>query len=265
VTRSLQRHFRTLWISDVHLGTAACRATDLRHFLEQVTADTLFLVGDIVDLKRMRARPRFPDEHCAVLSRLIEIANGGSRVVFIPGNHDHEFRQVAGSEICGVEIRLEAEHITAAGMRMLVFHGDILDASIRKGTNLERFASAAYTMLLEADVRLQRLRSSFGADFAPLSTRIKTRLSRAVEYIRRFENTAAAYAASRGFDAVVCGHIHRPGVRNIGDILYANDGDWVEHRTAVAEDSDGTIRLLTYQASGVSIRAPVDITERFAA
>jgi UDP-2,3-diacylglucosamine pyrophosphatase LpxH len=261
----ISRHFRTLWLSDVHLGTNASRAADLRHFLEHTTADTIYLVGDMIDLKRMKSRPSFPAEHRAVLGRLIEIASGNSTVIFIPGNHDEEFRRVAGSDICGIEVRLEAEHLTARGERLLTFHGDVLDASIREGTNLERFAAAIYTMLLEADVRLQQLRSRLGRDFAPYSTRIKTRLSRAVEYIRRFEKTAAEYAASRGFDGVVCGHIHRPAIRDIGGILYANDGDWVEHRTALAEDQSGQLVLLTYLPSGVSVEIHSALPRRAAA
>ena len=264
-TTMTTRHYRTLWLSDVHLGTIACRAADLHRFLAHVSADTIYLVGDIVDLKRMKSRPIFPAEHRLVIGRLIELAHCGTRVVFIPGNHDEEFRRVTGSQICGVDIRSEVVHVTAAGERLLTMHGDILDASIREGTNLERFAAAVYTALLETDVRLQRLRSSFGGNFSPLSTRIKTRLSRAVQYIRRFEETAAAYAASRGFDGVVCGHIHRPGIRRIGGVRYANDGDWVEHRTAIAEDLAGELLLLSYSDAGVSILQNDALRRRVAA
>jgi UDP-2,3-diacylglucosamine pyrophosphatase LpxH len=259
------RHFRALWLSDIHLGTNACRAADLHHFLQDVSADTIYLVGDIVDLKRMKSRPILPTEHRLVIGRLIELAGNGTRVVFIPGNHDVEFRRVAGTDICGIEIRKEVEHITVCGNRLLTIHGDILDASIREGTNLERFAAAVYSALLEADVRLQRLRSNLGRDFSPLSTRIKTRLSRAVEYIRRFERAAAAYAASRGFDGVVCGHIHRPGIRLIDGIRYANDGDWVEHRTAIAEDQAGQLLLLSYSPSGTTILHAEAMRDRLAA
>ena len=260
-----RRHFRTLWLSDVHLGTRACRAADLHHFLEQVSADTVYLVGDIVDLKRMRSRPVLPDDHRAVIGRLVEAANNGTRVVFVPGNHDEEFRRVAGTHICGVEIRLEVEHVTARGERLLTMHGDVLDATIREGTNLERFAAAVYTALLEADVRLQRVRTGLGGNFAPLSTRIKTRLSRAVEYIRRFESAAASYASSRGFDGIVCGHIHRPCIRRIDGIRYANDGDWVEHRSAIAEDRQGDLLLLSYSSTGISAEQADAPSDRAAA
>ena len=249
----MSQHFRTLWLSDIHLGTTASRATDLINFLDQVTADTIYLVGDIIDLQRMKSKPSFPPEHRLALGRLIEIANGDTRVVYVPGNHDVEFRQVAGTEICGVEVCAEAEHVTARGERLLTFHGDVLDAAIREGTNLERFASAVYFLLVEADVHFQRLRTRLGGEFSPLSTRIKTRLSGAIEYIRRFEDTAARYAKERGFDGVVCGHIHRPEIREIEGICYANDGDWVEHRTALAEDDSGSLMLLRYETGGITV------------
>jgi UDP-2,3-diacylglucosamine pyrophosphatase LpxH len=182
---------------------------------------------------------------------LVSIAQGPTRVVYIPGNHDNEFRQMAGQSLFGVEIRLEATHVSASGERYLVFHGDALDPAIRKGTNLERFASAAYTWLVEADARLSALRSRFGGRFQPLSTRIKNRLTAANEYIERFERTAAGYAGQRGFDGVICGHIHRPGARLIDGVRYANDGDWVEHRTALAEDASGQLQLIRYRRAGI--------------
>ena len=244
-------HYRALWLSDVHLGAIQSRAADLTHFLSSVSADTIYLVGDIVDLERLKVKPTFIESHRALLGQLFAIAAGPSRIVYIPGNHDVEFRRMAGQELFGIEIALEAEHVSASGERYLVFHGDALDAAIRKGTNLERFASAAYTVMVEADVRINALRSRFGGQFSPLSTRIKNRLKAANEYIVRFEETAAAYAASRGFDGVICGHIHRPGARRINGVRYVNDGDWVEHRTALAEDADGTLHLLHYRSDGI--------------
>ena len=247
------QHFRTIWLSDIHLGATPSRAEDLSAFLASITADTMYLVGDIVDLERMKVKPTFIEAHRSLIGQIVGIAQGPTRVVYIPGNHDAEFRQMAGQELLGIEIRLEDAHIAATGERYLVFHGDALDAAIRKGTNLERFASAAYTLMVEADARLAALRARLGSRFSPLSTRIKNKLTAANEYIERFEETAADYAASRGFDGVVCGHIHRPGARLIGGVRYVNDGDWVEHRTAIAEDAAGQLFLLRFSRKGIDL------------
>ena len=250
-----RQHFRALFISDVHLGTPACRVHELLDFLDRVTADTIYLVGDIIDLERMRARPQFPPAHGHAIRRFIEIAQGPTRVVYIPGNHDIEFRRFAGQTVFGIEVLEDEIHETAGGERMLVFHGDVLDSSIRHGTNLERFAASAYAWLVSADVVQNQLRARFGGDFVPFATRIKMRLKRAQEYIRRFECTAARYAASRQVDGVICGHIHRPCVRKFAGITYANDGDWVEHRTAIGEDTSGNLVLLNYHPDNILVTA----------
>ena len=255
---------KTLWISDVHLGTSAARAGDLAEFLDHVSAERIFLVGDIIDLERMRSKPQFPDSHRQIVSRLISLANSRSEVIFIPGNHDHQFRDLAGRDICGIPVHLESSHTTRAGKQLLVTHGDILDGRIRKGTNLEKFGAAAYGVLMQLDVIVNQLRTRLGHDYVSMSSQIKRRLSSANEYIRRFEEVAARYAAERGFDGIVCGHIHRPGIRNIGGVLYANDGDWVEHRTALAEDQAGDLQILRWQSGTVSPE-PIQEVPRIAA
>ncbi len=240
----MAQSYRTVWLSDVHLGTRACRAGELLRFLDTVQADRIYLVGDIIDLERMKHRPSFPATHRQVVSRLIELAGNGVEVVYIPGNHDFEFRDVAGRQLFGIPVMMEAEHVTPNGARLLVTHGDVLDGRIRKGTNLQEFGAAAYKWLVEFDVLVNRMRNLLGREYYSISASLKRRLSRANEYIHRFELTAADYALERGFDGIVCGHIHRPGMRMINGCLYANDGDWVEHGTALAERADGTLEIL---------------------
>ena len=248
-------NYRTLWLSDVHLGTLSSRADELLQFIDAVDAERIYLVGDIVDLQRMKSKPCFPDLHLRVVTELARRAAAGTDIVFIPGNHDHEFRQIAGQEILGIPVQLEAVHERANGERLLVIHGDLLDGQIRQGTSLEKFGAAAYHLLTEADVLLNRWRRFLGHEYLSISAGIKRRLKGAQEYIRRFERVAADYARSRGFDGIVCGHIHRPNLRRIDGCLYANDGDWVEHGSALAETHDGGLQILRWQANRLTVDA----------
>jgi len=247
----MRQAYRALWLSDVHLGTGASRAGDLLAFLQEVSARVIYLTGDIVDLQRLKARPRFPAPHWQVVARFLELARTGTRVIYVPGNHDVEFRTLAGGNVCGIEVALEMSHECAGGQRLLVIHGDCVDRRIRRGNYVNRFGSAAYRWLVEADTRINQLRHRLGRDYSSISTKVKTRLRSANDYIRTFEETAARYALKRGFDGVVCGHIHRPCIREIHGVFYANDGDWVEHRSALAETSDGGIQLLRWSSGSV--------------
>jgi UDP-2,3-diacylglucosamine pyrophosphatase LpxH len=254
--------YRALWLSDIHLGTGASRAGDLLAFLQEVSADIIYLTGDIVDLQRLKVRPRFPALHWQVVTRFLELARTGTRIIYIPGNHDFEFRTLAGGDVCGIEVALEKSHECASGQRLLVIHGDCLDRIIRRGSYMEHFGSTAYRWLVEADATINQLRHRLGRDYSSISTKIKMRLRSANNYIESFEETAARYALKRGFDGVVCGHIHRPCIRAIHGVLYANDGDWVEHRSALAETADGQIQLLRWSADSViaePTRSPVAV------
>lgn len=246
-------NFNALWLSDLHLGTRACRASDLLAFLNEVSARRLYLVGDIVDLLRLRGRLSLPPDHQAVISRIAMLAGDGTEVIYVPGNHDHVARDFVGGELLGVPIRYECEHVTADGRRLLVAHGDVLDREIRAGTNLETFGAAAYQLLLQLDVEVNRLRRRLGGDYLPVSQRVKSRIAAAQEYIARFEAVAASHALEHGFDGIVCGHIHQPALKQLGGAWYANDGDWVEHRSAIGELADGELVLLRYEAAGVDV------------
>ena len=241
--------YRTLWLSDIHLGTNACRAEDLLHFLADVSADKIYLTGDIIDLERMKTRAIFPETHLNVLTRLVQLSQSGTEIVYIPGNHDFQLRELAGRDIYGIPVMLEATHLTRDGRRLLVTHGDLLDRLVRQGTGLEQFGAAAHRVLVNLDVIVNQLRSRLGREYLPISAGIKQRLSSANEYIRRFEEIAARHAAERGFDGIVCGHIHRPCIRDIDGTRYANDGDWVEHRTALAESDDGNLQILQWKTT----------------
>ena len=244
--------YRTLWLSDIHLGTRAARVQELAHFLRHVEAEQIYLVGDIVDLIYMRQKPGFGGPHMQVLGLLHELHRRGTRVTYVPGNHDADFRALAGQQLCGIPVKQEVEHVTAQGRRMLVMHGDALDGEVRHGTRLEKFGAAAYYFILGADVMVNQLRRQLGRDFYPLSARIKRRIKSANDYIERYEITAARHARQRGFDGIICGHIHKPCLREIDGVLYANDGDWVEHAVALSEDARGQLRLLDWRGNPLS-------------
>ena len=260
----MRHEYRTLWLSDIHLGTSASRAADLLAFLDKVSAEVIYLTGDIVDLERMKFRTVFPLLHRRVVGRFLQLAKTGTRVIYVPGNHDREFRQLAGVSIGGIDVALERSHECGNGQRLLVMHGDCIDSRIRRGRYIEQIGSTAYRWLVEVDVRLNKLRQRTGNEYSSLSTKIKLRLRSANDYIRRFEETAARYALNRGFDGVVCGHIHRPCIRDIEGICYANDGDWVEHRSALAETGSGQLELLHWSADAV-VAAPRPAPEALAA
>jgi UDP-2,3-diacylglucosamine pyrophosphatase LpxH len=215
--------YRSLWISDLHLGTRASRASELLNFLSEVKADRIYLVGDIIDIKRMKSQPRFCDAHMRVVSEIVRLARTGTDILSIPGNHDYEFRNLTGHELLGIPIHLEAVHETAGGERLLVTHGDLLDGRIRQGTNLEKYGATAYVMLSELEVIVNRLRKRLGQEYVSISMNVIHRLKGAREYIRRFDG-----------------------------ILYANDGDWVDHQTALGETSDGELQFLTWQNGAIS-------------
>jgi UDP-2,3-diacylglucosamine pyrophosphatase LpxH len=241
--------YRTIWLSDIHLGTSASRADDLLNFLAEVSAGKIYLLGDIIDLERMKTRAIFPDTHRNVLTRFVQLSQSGTEIIYIPGNHDFQLRELAGKDIYGVPVMLEASHHTCDGKRLLVTHGDQLDHQVRQGTSLEQFGAAAYRVLVNLDVIVNQLRNHLGREYLPISAGIKQRLNSANEYIRRFEETAARHAAERDFDGIVCGHIHRPCLREIDGIRYANDGDWIEHRTALAESDDGHLQILHWKTT----------------
>jgi UDP-2,3-diacylglucosamine pyrophosphatase LpxH len=244
VTVTLQ--IRTLWLSGLHLGSGTCRCTELLRFLDGVHADTVFLVGDVVDSRC--AATRFPARDAETWLRLSRCARDGSRVIYLPGAYDREAARHAGQLIGGVEYRASATHVTADGRRLLIVHGAVFDEAVRAGSALRPWSALAYPWLLRADARFGALRGVLGTDFARTAAGVRLRLEQAQEYMRRFESEARRHAAGGGYDGIVCGHLHQPALREDDGILYAGNGDWIEHAAALAEFSDGTLRFLAHGA-----------------
>jgi len=245
---------RTVWISDVHLGTAGCQAGLLSDFLHSIECDTLYLVGDIVDGWRLRKGWYWPDQHNEVIRRVLKMAHRGTRVIYIPGNHDEMFRDYAGLSFGGVEVQLEAIHTTADGRNLLVTHGDAFDGIVLYARWLAFLGDQAYTLLLRANIILNAIRRRFNMPYWSLSSYLKMRVKNAVQFIGKYEEVVAREAAQRGVEGVVCGHIHSAEIRQFGSITYYNDGDWVESCTALTEAKDGTMSIINW-AENVRNRA----------
>jgi UDP-2,3-diacylglucosamine pyrophosphatase LpxH len=236
--------YRTIWISDVHLGTRGCNAAMLIDFLDHVDSETLYLVGDIIDGWRLKKKFYWPASHNDVFWRILKRARRGTRVVYIPGNHDEMFRQFAGLDFGGVEIRRKAIHATADGRKLLVLHGDEFDAVMLAHRWLAVVGDAAYGALMRLNVVVNVVRRRMGLPYWSLSKLAKHKVKNAVEFIGQFEELVAREAASRGVDGVVCGHIHTAEMRDLAGVTYYNDGDWVEGCTALVEHFDGTMDIL---------------------
>jgi UDP-2,3-diacylglucosamine pyrophosphatase LpxH len=245
---------RTVWVSDIHLGTAGCQADLLCDFLHSIECETLYLVGDIVDGWRLRKGWYWPDQHNEVIRRVLKMAHRGTRVIYIPGNHDEMFRDYAGLSFGGVEVQLEAIHTTADGRNLLVTHGDAFDGIVLYARWLAFLGDQAYTLLLKANIILNAIRRKFNMPYWSLSSYLKMRVKNAVQFIGKYEEVVAREAAQRGVEGVVCGHIHSAEIRQFGSITYYNDGDWVESCTALTEAKDGTMSIINW-AENVRNRA----------
>ncbi|GGC32869.1 UDP-2,3-diacylglucosamine hydrolase [Novosphingobium marinum] len=241
-----KRKYRTVWISDVHLGTRGCNAGMLVDFLRSIECETLYLVGDIVDGWRLRKGWYWPDAHNEVVRRILKMAHRGTRVVFIAGNHDEVLRDYAGMTFGGVELALESVHVTADGRQLLVTHGDAFDGVVLYARWLAFLGDAAYGLLLRSNIWFNAIRRRLKMPYWSLSAYMKKRVKNAVQFISSFEEAVAHEAVTRGLDGIVCGHIHSAEIREIAGITYYNDGDWVESCTALVEDAHGAITIVDW-------------------
>jgi UDP-2,3-diacylglucosamine pyrophosphatase LpxH len=238
--------YRTIWISDIHLGTKGCNADLLLDFLHSVECETLYLVGDIIDGWRLKKGWYWPDSHNEVVRRVLKIAHKGTRVVFIIGNHDEMLRDYAGFSFGGITLAQEVIHETADGRMLLITHGDAFDGVVLYARWLAFLGDHAYNLLLRANIWLNAIRKRLGMPYWSLSSYLKRRVKNAVQYVCAFENAVTKEAEQRGVDGVVCGHIHCAEIRHIGDITYYNDGDWVESCTALVEAADGSMSIVDW-------------------
>ena len=238
--------FRTIWISDTHLGTSGCKAELLLDFLKSTECETLFLVGDIIDGWQLRKGWYWPPRHNDIVRCVLKKAKHGTRVVYVPGNHDEAFRDYGGLNFGGIELLPEVLYETADGRKLLILHGDEFDGVVRYARWLAFLGDHAYTLLLKLNEVFNRIRRMRGLPYWSMSAMIKKKVKNAVQFICSFEQAVAHAAIERGADGVVCGHIHSAEIRKIGDVTYYNDGDWVESCTALIEHADGRMEILDW-------------------
>ena len=255
-----RRRYRSIWISDIHLGTRGCADEMLIDFLDHCDSEYLYLVGDIIDGWRMKRRFYWPERHNAIVRRIMKRAKRGTRVIYIPGNHDEMFRQFSGLNFGGVEIRRSARHETADGRRLLVLHGDEFDSVVMGHRWLAFLGDAAYNFLLRSNVVINAVRRRLNLPYWSLSKHAKHKVKDAVAFIGRFEEAVSIAARKQGVDGVVCGHIHTADERDFDGITYYNDGDWVESCTALVEHADGRMEILHW-ADDVNTRSLLSIRE----
>ena len=238
--------FRTTWISDIHPGTRGCKADLLLDFLKSTESDCLYLVGDIIDIWRLKRTWYRTDGHNEVIQLILRKARKGTRAFFIPGNHDERIRDFGKHRFGRVTVLNEAIHVTADGRRFLVLHGDQFDAVVRHAKWLAVLGDRAYAAALVTNHWFNLERRRVGFPCRSLSSYLKHKVKDAVEYISRFETAVVEDAARRQVDGVVCGHIHCAAIGDHGGITCCNDGDWVESCTALVGDRDGQIEILDW-------------------
>lgn len=243
----MQTEYRSVFISDVHLGFRGARTAELAAFLKMVRCENLYLVGDIVDMWALRGRWNWPTCHNKVVRRVLKMAQRGTRVTYIPGNHDDAARPYAGLEFGGVRIQLQCVHTLLDGRQVLVTHGDEFDLVVQYSRLVAMAGSRAYDQLVALNRRVNAVRRFIGLPRWSFSQSVKKRVKGACTFISRYEEALLAEARRRGLDGVICGHIHEPRLQ-CTDMLYANCGDWIERSTALIEHLDGTLEILDVEA-----------------
>jgi len=257
--------YRSIFVSDVHLGTKDCQADRLNNFLKHNSCDTLYLVGDIIDAwKIQQNRWRWKQSHTNVVRRVLGHAKRGTRVVYVAGNHDEFLRPMIpyGFSFGLVEIHNQIEHIGADGKHYLVVHGDLFDGITRLAPWIAFLGDKAYDFVLALNNKFNWIRRRLGFGYFSLSRYLKYKVKKAVDFVFKFEENLANYCKKRGFDGVICGHIHHAEIKEINGVAYMNDGDWVESCTALVEHWDGRWEIITWTKEKDNVDTDIDSSSR---
>ena len=261
----MQKTYRSIFVSDVHLGTKDCKAEQLNNFLKHNSCDTLYLVGDIIDAWKIQQNKwRWKQSHTNVVRRVLGHAKRGTRVVFIAGNHDEFLRPMIpyGFNFGLIEIHNQIEHIGADGKHYLVTHGDLFDGITRLAPWIAFLGDKAYDIVLTLNSKFNWIRRRMGFEYFSLSKYLKYKVKKAVDFVFKFEENLANYCKKRGFDGVICGHIHHAEIKEINGVTYMNDGDWVESCTALVEHWDGKWEIITWTKEKDNVDTDPDSNSR---
>jgi UDP-2,3-diacylglucosamine pyrophosphatase LpxH len=242
--------YKSIFISDVHLGTKDCKADILNDFLKHNSSETLYLIGDIVDgWKIQQNRWRWKQSHMDVVRRILKQAKKGTRIVYVTGNHDEFLRPVVsyGFSFGNIELVNHYDHVGLDGKKYLVVHGDMFDGITRLHKWLSFLGDRAYDFVLSFNTAFNRWRHRFGLGYWSLSKYLKLRVKKAVDFVFQFEKNLAGYCKRKGYDGIICGHIHTAEIKTIDGVVYMNDGDWVESCTALVEHLDGRWEIVTWR------------------
>lgn len=251
MVKSTPLRVRSIWISDVHLGFRGCQAQTLLDFLHSTECEYLYLVGDIVDFWSLQKSSYWPQAHTNVVRSILGKAKHGTKVIYVPGNHDEVMREYCGYSFGNVEIHLDYTHTTADGKKLLILHGDEFDTIVKHSQFIAKLGSWAYDTLLQLNQYVNIFRKLFKKNYWSLAKYLKLKVKNAVNYIGSFEDALAHLANEKNVDGVVCGHIHHAEIRHINDVLYCNDGDWVESCSSLIEHADGRLELLYWNDTNV--------------
>jgi UDP-2,3-diacylglucosamine pyrophosphatase LpxH len=252
------RRHRTGWISDAHLGTRGCNAAALLDFLRENDFETLYIVGDLIDIWSLRRGIYWPQQHNDVIQKILRKSRKGTHVIYIPGNHDELVADFCGA-YGNIEIKQRSIHVTASGERILIIHGHELDAVVQNVKWLAFAGDLGYQFLLSLNPLINFVRRRFGLGYWSLSAYAKRRVKDAVSFIGKFEAAVAHYADRYDVDAVLCGHIHSAAIREFGKVTYYNCGDWVESCSALVEGDDGILSLVNYHPLSASTQRRVPV------
>ena len=241
-------HYKSIFISDIHLGTRGCQADALCAFLKENTCDNLFLVGDILDGWRLSKRWYFPQSHANVIRRILTAAKRNTKVYYILGNHDEGLRTFLKFDISFGRIKIlnRYDYTAVNGKKYLVIHGDFFDVLMKDKKWLMHLGDTLYNSMIWLNIQFNRVRKLIGMNYWSLSKWLKDNTKQAVKFINRYEEYVAEYCENKGYDGIICGHIHHAEIKKIGRIEYMNDGDWVESATALLEHLDGTFEIYTH-------------------